>query len=199
MKKILALAFVLAMVAILAVPMAATAATGTGGTPVGGSIVAGTITVTPPSAINFAVLNASKTVPEESQSLTPGKVTVVAGTSGKTAWTMTAKSTGGTYPGFLAYGATRLDQPLLIAQALSGTLAGWYLASGATGTTTIPPTGGDYFTATQAVASGTLLYSGPDSVTDIFLYAKQWVDQHDTTAGVYSCTITFTASITGDI
>jgi len=197
MKKIFALAFVLALVAIMAVPMAASAATGTGGTTVGGSVLAGTITVAPPSAISFVLLNASPTATEDAQSATPGRVTVVPGTSGKTAWTMTAKSTAGTYPGYLATGATKLDQPLLIAK----TLGSWYLASGNTGTTLIPPLSDtDYFTGTgTTVISGALSYAGAVSVTDIFLYAKQWVNSSDSTAGAYSCTITFTAIITDEI
>jgi hypothetical protein len=208
MKKILALAFVLAIVAILAVPMAASAATGTGGTTVGGSVRSGTITVAPPSAINFVLLNASPAVPEDGQSVTPGRVTVVPGTSGKTAWTMTAKSTTpAASAGYLATpSSVKLDQPLLIAKSNAvGTL--WNLAAGGSavgnqipsGTIAVPH---PYFAAnhTDLVAGvDELDYDGADSVTNIFLYAKQWVNMSDATAGTYSCTITFTATITGEI
>ena len=135
--------------------------------------------------------------------MTPGKVTVVAGTSGKTAWTMTAKSTTAGTAGYLASPlSVKLAQPLLIAKTnLVGTL--WNLAAGGSALgDQIPPALDAYFTPNHTdlvVGADELDYDGPDSVTNIQLFAKQWVNASDSTAGAYTCTITFTATITGEI
>jgi hypothetical protein len=177
MKKIFVLAGLLALVAIMAVPMAASAAT----TIIGGSVTEATVTMTPPSAIAFGALVYSATVPMEKAS-TAGSVTVVKGTSGVISWTVTAQATTGTTPGKMSSATADLTTWLLIGKTLA-TPADYRCADGI----------GRNIHST-AIPAGVLTYTGTTTPGSIPFCARQWIETTDTTPGVYSATITFTAT-----
>jgi len=169
MKKIFVLACLLALVAIMAVPMAASAATaGTGSTTVGGSITQGSITIVAPGAIAFGTLSR---VTLNEKAATPGKVTVVAGSSGKTDWTATAQGLTGDHPGYMVTGASdNLSLPLQIGFTLAGPL--------------------------QSAALQLTGYSNSTYPTgSLDFCAKQTLTSADAINGTYSCVITFTAQL----
>jgi hypothetical protein len=185
MKKIIAVAFLLALVAVLAVPMAAFAATGS--TTVGGSVTAGTVSVTPPTAIAFGAMKVSES-PLTKQATTGAKVTVIPGSSGLEAWTMTVKSTAGLKPGWLSTSSASLTYPLLISD--NGT--GWVRADAPTvGASNLTPP----VTPPQVYAGGALTYLGTGTQSDLDFFAKQWLTSGDDEAGTYSITLTFTVTL----
>lgn len=184
MKKIITLAFLLALVAVMAVPMAAYAASGT--TTVGGSVVGGTISVTPPSAIAFGTLKLDDS-PIAKTATTPGRITVTTGTSGADDWTCSAKCLTDSK---LKSGSTALTYELLIKENGSTYSSGAYhRVDGPAGAGTVGPGAG------TAYAAGDLIYDGAGSVTDLSFAVLQHVSGSDTTAGTYSITITFTATL----
>jgi len=182
MKKIFALAFLLALVAVMVVPLAAFGATGV--QTVGGSVTGGTITVTPASAIAFGML-AVEDSPITKIAATKGKVTVTPGTSGADDWTCVVRSL--TDSTMKTGASTYLSKALLIAEDDNTYSDGlWYRADG--------PVGGGSDPATYQ--AGALTFKGTaGSVTDISFKAMQYVTGSDTTAGAYSITLTWTATL----
>jgi len=176
MKKILALACLLALVAILVVPMAATAAAPT--TPVSGTVKYATVSMTAPSALAF---NTFKMGWNYATAVTPGKVTVVPGTSLLTNWTVTAAATSI----FLGNATDNLDTPLLVGPSKDG--PHWFFLNG--GSTTIDGT-----VYPIPPDSGHLTYSGTTTPGSVPFAAAQFIKASDITAGSYSVTVTFTVT-----
>ena len=168
MKKIYALALLLALVAVLAVPMAASANTVISNVTVGGNITNGTIAMAAPGAIAFGTL--SSVTPNE-KNAAPGTVTVTPGSSGTTTWTATAAALANPpSTGYMTMGGTKLANPVFIGKSIAeGMLVN--------------------------AATGSLAYSGSASGPITFA-AKQTLLASDNNA-IYSITITFTASFTG--
>ena len=166
MKKIYALALLLALVAVLAVPMAASANTVVNNVTVGGSITVGSIAMSPPGAIAFGTLSAI-TLNEKNAS--PGSVTVTPGSSGKTTWTAGAIAATSTHTGWMMSGGASLTNELQIGKSVAEN--SW----------------------TQAHTG--ITYSGSAATGPIPFAAKQVYATTDSVA-IYSITITFTASFT---
>ena len=172
MKKIFVLACLLALVAIMAVPMVASAATaGTGTTTVGGTIAEGSITVVAPGAIAFGTL--SKITVNE-KAATPGRVTVVPGSSGATAWTGSAKGATGVKPGFMSSGTDNLTNALMIGYTIAAP---------------------SYVPADIITTPGGLVYTNVTVPTGVLNFCAKQVMGTETVLGNYSVIITFTASL----
>lgn len=190
MKKIICMALLLALVAVLALPMMASAATkdGTGTTIVGGSIVGVGVTVTAPSGLAFGTLVASTTV-ANNKTATAGSINVTAGSGTITGWTVTvAQLTGVATLGYLASGATsKLTDPLLVAK----TSADPFFSVAAIGNNT--PINGTTWTDTRLTYIGSAV-----GATPLPLYARQWVETADLslTPGAFTLTLTFTGTVT---
>ena len=167
MKKIYALTLLLALLAVLAVPMAASANTVVNSVTVGGSITVGSIAMSPPGAIAFGTL--SLITPAE-KNAAPGSVTVTPGSSGATAWTATATAATSTKPGSMMSGSNYLQTKLQIGKSVAEN--------------------------TWINADTVLNYSGSAATGPIPFAAKQTLLASDNNA-IYSITITFTASFTG--
>jgi len=167
MKKIYALTLLLALLAVLAVPMAASANTVVNSVTVGGSITVGSIAMSPPGAIAFGTLSLIN--PNE-KNAAPGSVTVTPGSSGATAWTASAQAATSLRTGSMMSGSNYLQTKLQIGKSVAEN-------------TWIP-------------ADTVLSYSGSAATGPIPFAAKQTLLASDNNA-IYSITITFTASFTG--
>jgi type 1 fimbria pilin len=172
-RKILFLGLILALLAVVAVPAVAFAAT-TGGTDVTGTFVAPTLSITTPDSADLVF-------PDFVQGWNyagPGTllVTFSQGSSQYTGWMVTALGDAN-----MKDGATPLSNYLLIGDGI-----GWLIANGG-GPASID--GGTY-------GPGTLTYTGAAGVNLPFSFnAAQWIVPSDS-AGTYTDTITFTASMT---
>jgi hypothetical protein len=167
-KRILIIAATLVLLAMLAVPMAAFASD-TGDTTVQGAVTIASVTITAPSAINFGNFVLGENT---ATSATPGSLVVTPGTSGITAWTVTAQSLAPYASGQMwSDDASRfLDTRLII------TLATW---------------------AQQGWADVGVTLTGATASDSVPFNAKQTIVMADTAkAGAYTITITFTASCT---
>jgi hypothetical protein len=167
-KKLLILATLLALLAVLAIPMAAFAYTNTGTTNVNGSIIAPSITIAPPTAIDFGTL---KVGVNEKNSDATGSVLVAVGSANSGNWQVTAASDPW-YGGYMYNGSNNLAQKMWIA-----TVDGYVYAD----------TGSSY--------TGTFDNVGACTPSPFTLYAHQDVLNTDP-AGYYGIVIVFTASIT---
>ena len=169
MKKIYALTLLLALLAVLAVPMAASANTVVNSVTVGGSITVGSIAMSPPGAIAFGTLSLITPTLNE-KNAAPGSVTVTTGSSGATAWTASAQAATSLRTGSMMSGSNYLQTKLQIGKSVAEN-------------TWIP-------------ADTVLSYSGSAATGPIPFAAKQTLLASDNNA-IYSITITFTASFTG--
>ena len=175
MKKIIALACLLAVMAILVVPMAASAATSsTGIVTVTGSFVAASVKVTAPGALAFGTFESGKF--NIGSSPTMGKVEVTPGTSKLTDWVLKAQAATPN----MKSGVNILQDYLLI--SFDGT---WYKIAN----------GGDGSVQGTGPYSGTLQITGSDASHNFDFYGKQWV-RADDLPGIYTLSITFTATCT---
>jgi hypothetical protein len=170
MKKILVLAMALAMVAVLAVPLAA-GATLVVGTGIMGTITAPTITVTTPSAISFVPFMFGV---NKAKSGTAGSVSITYNSATTVSWQVVAQDNSDSAWGYMKIGGNgaALTNPLYI--------------------------GPDGINWCQAwVAGGPFLtYTGTDGTgTPFDFWAYQQVVAGDA-VGSYSTLITFTATIT---
>lgn len=162
----------LALVAILVVPLAAFADT-TGGTEITGTFVAPSLSITVPGTFGFGDFA------QEWNYAGPGdgNVTFSQGSSQYTGWSMTALGDSN-----MSSGGTPLTNYLLI----SSDNLNWLIANG----------GGPATIGGNSYGPGTLTYTGGVGVDLPFsLYAAQYIVPGDQ-AGAYSITITFTASMT---
>ena len=179
MKKIIVLACMLALVAILVVPMAASAATTT---PVSGTIKSATVTVTAPSTIAFGTFAMGWNL---QNSTTAGTVTVTPGTSGKTNWTVTAAWAK------MKKGTVELKSWLL--GSPDGGATTWHAGDGVDQWVY----GGDG-TGDDVACYGPLTYSGTTATGTLSFYAWQYIGADDvdsfSDAGAYATTVTFTAT-----
>jgi hypothetical protein len=171
MKKILFLGLVLALLAVVAVPVAAFADT-TGDTEVSGTFVAASLSVTAPDPLNFGNFVQGYNYAGPSV----GNVTFDPGSSAETGWSMTALGNSTMF----APGPIYLNNYLLI----SADDSTWFIANGGSGSVNGIP------------YSGTLTYTGGSGTNLPFnFWAAQFIVPADQ-PGVYSDTITFTASMT---
>jgi hypothetical protein len=136
-----------------------------------------TVTMTAPSAISFGILQMGWNI---AGSTTPGKVTVVAGVSGVTTWTVTAQASSPC----LGKASDTLTNPLLIGPNDSlEPWTDWRIANGSAGTVD----GHSY--------DGALTYSGTTSTGYMPFYAAQFIESSDLAAeGTYTTVITFIAT-----
>jgi hypothetical protein len=170
--KLFLLGLILVLAALLAAPVMADANT-TGNTDVTGQVTSATISITPPSAVNLGPFVMGD---RTGSSLTPGTVTVIAGTAGfpvaGIAYVVSTKdSNAGAGKGFMMNGTTQLST---------------------TNKFMISPDGTTYYPADTGFS-----YQG--SATDakamnLPFYAKQTIDGTET-IGTYGIKITFTASL----
>jgi hypothetical protein len=185
MKRIFVLAFLLALVAIMAVPMAAFAAdTAVVTTSVGGAVSAASISMVAPGAISGMALVYTPEFTPIDKAGTNGSVTMTAGTAGLIGWQVVADAVS---PGKLAFAGTPVANQLLLGKTVD--TPDWRWATG-TGTATIH--------GQTVPASGKLTYTGSTSPGTIAFRARQYVESTDgdLLAGTYAITITFTATIT---
>lgn len=185
MKKIFAITFLVALVAIMAVPMAAFAAdTAVVSTSVGGSVTAASISMVAPGAISAMALVYTDTFVPVDKAATNGSVTMTGGTAGEIAWQVVALATS---PGKLTNGGSAFTNELLIGKTVDA--PGWCWADG---------TGAASIHSLTVPADADLTYTGTTSPGTIPFRARQYVEEvdGDLPVGSYSITITFTATIT---
>lgn len=184
MKKIIYMALLLALVVIMAVPMAASAAdTDVKTTSVGAGITAASISMVAPTAISGMALVYTDTFVPIDKAATSGSVTMTGGTAGEISWQVVAKAAS---PGKLNNAGNEVADQLLIGKTTD--TPDWRWATG-TGAASIHG---------QTITSGELTYTGTTSPGTIPFRARQYVETTDGAlpAGTYSLTITFTATIT---
>jgi hypothetical protein len=171
--RMLMLGLVLAVVAMVATPVAVFAATSET-TTVGGEVTAPSISIIPPSPINFGPF-ASATNSKWAD--TAGSVSVTLGSSQTASWQVTATDQyTGTGTGHMYNGAF-LTNPL----GISKDATNWKVAGGS---------------AWNGYGSGPLTYSGSGASGSLPFAAQQTIVAGDV-AGTYSITIVFSATITG--
>jgi hypothetical protein len=194
-KKLLAFAIVAALVAVLAIPMAVSAASPlptTTTVAVGGADAGSTVVLVAPSGITLGTADTAFTAGDtvylqpgwNTGTATPGSVTVL-GSTGVDPWTVTAVGSFG----MTGTPSGTLGDPLLIGTSTASG-AKWYFADGGTGA---DPSSVDSVTPSTA----TLTYNGSTAATINFA-AAQFMGANDANApaGSYQDTITFTLSST---
>lgn len=196
MKRVLIIACLLAIVAILVVPMAASAAT----TKVGGTVKYATVTVVAPKAITWSTFAVGGNLAYDNTSTTQGKVTVIAGTSGTISATVTAKSDAA--KAWLFKDATnRLDEFLLISLADSQPTAWaqYHIVNGGScvaGEYAGAPAESFSGDATKTLSEAGVFAPGTSKTMNYNFWAYQWITANDAAnhAGTYSVDVTFTAA-----
>ena len=189
MKKVLVLACLLALVAVLAVPMAASAAS----TTVGGTVKYATITVVAPKAMTWSTFAIGWNTAVDNTTTTRGSVTVVAGTSGTVSAEVTAKSAAGKH--WLYKDATNhLDEYFIISLVDSSPAwAEYHLVSGDGGAVQGHTFSGP---ATKAVSTPGVWAPGTSKTMYYNFWAAQYITANDAAshAGTYSATVEFTGT-----
>ena len=186
MKKLLILGLVLALVAIVAVPVAASAAGGNTGTvTVNAGVVGPTISIAVPNTLPLGTFAAGWNVNDWTNngqnSSNQGTLSMVPGTDGITSWTVNAH--GGAN---MNNGSISLADPLLIGP----TNGAWSCADGTSPGAVHGSNYSGVYTVTGSTASGTF-----------DLWAAQYLESQDAqnvanskTSGTFNDTITFTAT-----
>ena len=166
--RMLVLGLVLVVVAAVAVPAVALADTTTTAT---GTMVEGSISIIAPTLPGFGTFHAGN---NDIVSSPDGSVTVIPGSNGNTGWSVTAISN----PLDAGYMWTWNSNPARVQRLVTELQIS---------------NGGAYQNADTA-----LTYTGSGNTANAFpLWARQFIGSTDTTMGLYSITITFTASLTG--
>lgn len=188
MKKILVMACLLALVAILAVPMVTSAAP----TPVTGTVKYATVTVVAPKAITWTTFAQGWNFVSDNTPTTKGSVTVTAGTSGTISATVTAKSAV-EKPWLYKDATNHLDEYLLITLAdTPAVTADWHIANGGDGMVQSTSYTGP---ATKTlVTPGTFAPLTAKTMQYCFR-ADQYITANDAAshAGTYTVSVEFTA------
>jgi hypothetical protein len=191
-KRILIIGMILALVAVLVVPLTASAAN-SGQTTVGGIIGGATVTMTAPSAIaSWAATGWAGGNPNFGSgdnygtSATPGTVTVNPGTSGVTSWTVTAACTTN---------FSKAATPPQTGNMYCSTPSTWLKDALMIGPDNTVRAGSTWVSGNTWNNAGTgFSYTGNAASGSLPLFAEQTITPTDTTPGSYSITISFTAT-----